>query len=138
MNETDLISEWLEIAKNDYIAAQHLYEDIRPRQIEISSYHCQQSVEKTLKAFLISKETEPPYTHNLEDLCRRCEDLDDGFSVFSDACLKLSPYATATRYPIRADITEEEAIFAIEKAREIYEYVCGLIPDVDRSLRIDV
>ncbi|MCL2111047.1 MAG: HEPN domain-containing protein [Clostridiales bacterium] len=135
MKEIDLISEWLDTARNDYIAAKHLFEDIRPRQIEIASYHCQQSVEKSLKAFLIFNGIDPPYTHNLEDLCSKCEESESGFSAFADSCVKLSPYATVTRYPKKADITEEEAAYAVEKAKEIFEFVYGLIPGLDEGLR---
>ena len=65
-----------------------------------------------------------------------CEEFDADFELFGDACSKLSPYATATRYPTRADITVEEADYAIEKAKEIYEFVHSLIPELDEGLKL--
>jgi len=42
-----LVNKWFEIAKNDLIVAEHTFNNIHPKQIEISCYHCQQSAEKS-------------------------------------------------------------------------------------------
>ena len=44
-----------------------------------------------------------------------CEEKEAGCSAFAEAGLKLSPSSSVTRYPARADIAEEEAIFAIDE-----------------------
>jgi len=42
MSATEIVMEWLRYAHNDLIVAKHCFEDIHPKQTEISSYHCQQ------------------------------------------------------------------------------------------------
>jgi HEPN domain-containing protein len=46
------IAEWLKIAYDDFDSALHLFNTKHPKPLEIICYHCQQSVEKALKAFL--------------------------------------------------------------------------------------
>ena len=53
MNEHDIITEWLEIA---YDTARFLFDKKHPKPLEIICYHCQQSVEKSLKAFLCAND----------------------------------------------------------------------------------
>jgi HEPN domain-containing protein len=137
MNETDLISEWLDTSRNDYIAAKHLFEDLHPRQVEISAYHSQQSAEKALKAYILFSGNEPPRSHNLDELRSICEQSEAGFAEFHDDCLRLSPYATSTRYPQKTEILQEEAESLIAKSKAIYEYVYSLIPGLDEGLSLD-
>jgi len=47
------ISEWLNIANMDLTTSEFLYNNMKPVPYEIICYHCQQSAEKFLKAFLI-------------------------------------------------------------------------------------
>jgi HEPN domain-containing protein len=47
----DLVKEWFDFASNDLLAARHLFEDVYPKQLAISCFHCQQSTEKDLKDF---------------------------------------------------------------------------------------
>ena len=42
MSERDIVAEWLQIAYEDYDTALYLFENKRPKPIEIICYHCQQ------------------------------------------------------------------------------------------------
>ena len=44
------VKEWLDFAKMDLDAAKHLNDTFYPKPLHIICYHCQQSVEKALKA----------------------------------------------------------------------------------------
>jgi HEPN domain-containing protein len=123
MNKVNLISEWLKFSKDDYIVAKHLYEDIRPRQLNISAYHCAQCVEKALKAFLVSQDIDPPYTHDLDILRAKCSEINSDFDLYKNDCLDLTEYGTQTRYPGMQDILESDIAAAIEKADGIFEFV---------------
>jgi HEPN domain-containing protein len=61
-------------------------------------FHCQQAVEKALKAVLGAREGTFPFTHDLEALIELCERA--GLELPADvrATEQLSPYAGATRY----------------------------------------
>lgn len=134
MIEADLISKWFEKAKNDLICAVHLYKDLYPGQIEISCYHCQQSVEKVLKGYLLSRGIDFPKTHNLVSLCQMCEEENANFSAIMDDCSDLTPYAIHTRYPNEIELTDSETGIAISKATKIFDFTISLIPQLlDKS-----
>ena len=75
MGNGDTVKKWLEIANDDYYAASILYGTEHRKPLEVVCYHCQQSIEKSLKAYLCAKGVEIPKTHDLTMLCRRCKDL---------------------------------------------------------------
>jgi HEPN domain-containing protein len=57
------IKTWIEKAEHDLMSAQRLLE-IEPMILDNACFHCQQAVEKCLKAFLISF----IYYHNAQTL----------------------------------------------------------------------
>ena len=129
MTNADIADKWMDMAQNDLLAAQRLFEFFNPKQLDISCYHCQQAVEKALKAVLIFREAvdEVPRTHDLEVLLNECVPLDDGFNDFRDDCAMLTPYATQTRYPGNREFTETETTSALRKAKQILEFCANLI-----------
>ena len=60
MTALDLARDWLRFAKSDLTTARHMFEDVNPKECEISCYHTQQCAEKALKAYLISRGIDPP------------------------------------------------------------------------------
>ena len=60
MNKLDLVKEWFDIAADDMRSAVFLFDNLRPKPIEIICYHCQQAVEKAMKGYLINHDIEPP------------------------------------------------------------------------------
>ncbi len=88
-------------------------------------YHCQQSAEKALKAFLIYKNKELVKTHDLDKLNTLCEGIDPDFESIYDLCELLTPFATQFRYfgadsfmPDKVDVLE-----AIESAQKIFNMI---------------
>jgi HEPN domain-containing protein len=127
----DLICKWFNKAKDDFIVARHLFEDLFPKQIEIICYHAQQSTEKALKGFLIYNDIDVPKTHDLVALCRMCAKIDQAFKEKIDDCAVLTLYSSITRYPNEIEMDENEAASAIEKAQGIYDFCVGMIPELN-------
>ena len=127
MKELDIVNEWLQIAYDDYDSALFLFQKKHPKPLEIICYHCQQSVEKALKAFLCAKGSDTPKTHEVGLLCRRCAELNNDFSDFSDYCEELEIYATGTRYPSRIEVADLDAEKALQQALAIYNFVWEII-----------
>ena len=122
-----IIDEWLRFAQNDLEAVYHLLK-FHPLQIEIICYHCQQSAEKDLKAFLISKDMEDfPRTHDLEKLGALCEEYNKSFEIIRRECSRLTDYGNQPRYPFSLELTEEIMQIAIKDAEKIKEFVKGVI-----------
>jgi HEPN domain-containing protein len=68
----NVVTEWLKFSDTDFSTADYLYNNMQPAPLEIICYHCQQSAEKALKAFLIYSNFKPEKTHNLELLIDGC------------------------------------------------------------------
>jgi len=133
MSDIKLVHEWLKYSQNDLISAKHLYEDLHPKQTEVACYLSQQCAEKALKGYILYKDTEPPKTHNLVELCQICANYDNSFSEILDACADLTPYGVAVRYPNELAVDDVIAKLAISKAQSIYDFCVGKIPKSDNN-----
>ena len=77
----EYIENWLKKAESDLKIVDHelkLPEDEVVK--DLVCFHCQQAVEKYLKAFLIFHEVELPRTHNIEFLLEQSAKIDRDFS----------------------------------------------------------
>jgi len=73
------IEKWLIKANNDLTVAKREIEYENP-VTDVVCFHCQQAVEKFLKAFLISKNIETGKTHDVDVLLKKCCQIDNEFS----------------------------------------------------------
>ncbi len=122
----ELVCDWIKKAENDFKTAQRGLTFPDPVTDTIC-FHCQQVVEKYLKAYLLMNEVDFPFTHNIEVLIRLCEDIDPQFKEIIDADT-LTPYAVEIRYLVEeAEPTGEEAKEAFEMAKKVKEFVRGKI-----------
>lgn len=92
----DYIKQWLIKANEDLLVISKLteYEVIATSSV---CFHCQQAVEKFLKAFLIANGVEIKKTHNIEYLLSECADFDGDFSDIDPK--ELSDFGVDARYP---------------------------------------
>ena len=127
MTATDLAKEWLRYAKSDLNTAMHMFYSVNPKEIEISCYHTHQCAEKSLKAYLISKEITPPRTHDLVLLNHLCEDKDSSFLSIQKYCVTLNPYGVHVRYPNELAIDDTITQQAIGNAKIIFEFCDALV-----------
>ncbi len=118
MDKNSIVKSWCEFAKDDLTAAKHLL-GLHPLRLEIICYHCQQSAEKALKAFLVHKDLDPPRTHDLRLLRRMCGQLADGFDGIEEACVRLTAYGVQPRYPMGIELTESDMWRAIDDAEHV-------------------
>jgi HEPN domain-containing protein len=119
----DLVKEWVKFSDVDLAAAKHLYENMRPIPLEIICYHCQQSAEKILKAFLIYSRIKPEKTHNLELLRSECEKIDKSFIEIAKKCVDLNDYSSQPRYPMEIEITDSDTVSALQNSEKISNFV---------------
>jgi len=97
MNE--LTREWVEIAENDYLSANDLLYAGEFPLADSACFHCQQSVEKYIKAYLQENMIRFERIHNLAALLELCLQKDSDFSQIEDALGDLENYSVAVRYP---------------------------------------
>jgi HEPN domain-containing protein len=134
MSDINWVKNWFQHSFNDFISAKHLFEDMYPKQIEISCYLSQQCAETALKGFLVFNEIEPPKIHNLRVLCQLCIDMDDSFNTRVRFCVDLNNYSNLTRYPNELETDAVVAKLAIEEAKIIYDFCLSKIPEAGRPV----
>ena len=94
----ELVHQWIEKAERDFEAASHLLaEDGRFR--EIIAFHCQQAVEKYLKALLVRYQVEFPKTHDIRKLLDSAGKIDASLAQALDGADFLTPFGVEVRYP---------------------------------------
>jgi HEPN domain-containing protein len=123
MNEATLevVRQWIRKAESDWetvlIVSAH---DDRPQ--DTVCFHCQQHVEKLLKAFLTLHGIEAPRTHNLRRLIQLIEPVSTDLSHLKDAADTLTVHGVASRYPDDwCDVSAEEMNEMIELTRQFRE-----------------
>jgi len=120
----DVAMRWITKAENDLKAVKHLlaFED---SPTDVISFHCQQSVEKYLKAYLTLAGVRVKRTHDLDTILYLCIKEDKDFKELdSEEISNLTFYAVEIRYPeeyIELTIGEVEKLY--ETARTVREFV---------------
>lgn len=106
------IKSWLDKAENDLISAQRLL-DIEPIILDNACFHCQQAIEKCLKAFLIYHGRDIERTHNIIFLLAECANFDATFATIDPQ--NMNAYAVQGRYP------DSNLTPTIEEAKSYYQ-----------------
>jgi HEPN domain-containing protein len=92
------VREWLDKADRDLKVTEHELSLLEEEVVKDAvGFHCQQAVEKYLKAFLISHKTKPKRTHDLSHLLEQCANIDQDFENIE--IRELSSFAVDIRYP---------------------------------------
>lgn len=116
--------QWATHADEDVRLANHALEmpeaDCPYRLV---AYHAQQCAEKYLKAYLVLRGRDFPYTHNISRLLELCAEDADWAAGLAEA-EELTPYAVTARYPGEDEaVTETEARRAVEVAARVRQIV---------------
>ena len=122
------LREWLQKGRNDLFSAQiPLAHD--PPVLDTAAFHCQQAVEKVLKAFLIWRSVPFEKVHSLVYLLDLCEQQEPSFASLRGGAEALAPYAVAMRYPGEVMEAEEgEVQEALATAETSWAFVLDLLP----------
>ena len=97
MNET--AREWLEKAQGDFDAVEMLMGSGRETIYDAVGFHCQQCIEKMLKAALMLAEHKPPKTHDLITLGRLLNAERSDWQPNEESLQLLTRFAVDARYP---------------------------------------
>ena len=119
--EIETTLEWFYFADADFDSAIILNDAYRKHN-EIICFHCQQAVEKYLKAFLCYNGVIPPKIHVLEILCASCSEFDPSFNEIAKECAYLSPFAVHARYPLEMEITISNTVKALEITEKVKNF----------------
>lgn len=114
----DLARGWFRKGDSDLAAARLVAAGAGP--YDTACFHAQQAAEKYLKGFLALAGQPFPFTHNLEELERRCAVVSPSPDFAGIDLTQLTPYAVQLRYdagfwPDQA--TAQEALDLAERTR---------------------
>jgi HEPN domain-containing protein len=122
-----LTREWMVRADHDLLSADRML--LPPALPDVVAYHCQQAVEKALKAFLVWHDRPFARMHDLVDLLKLCIAVDAAFAQLAATAETVGPYITAFRYPGDRDAPPlPEAQAALRLARDAVTFVMGRLP----------
>ncbi len=135
MNEQtrQYVRAWLSKANSDLKNAQIiLAAKTESPPLDTVCFHCQQAVEKYLKAFLIYHGKSFPFSHNLADLVAVCMEVDESFASIQRQAETLTPFAVEIRYPDDFYMpSQKEAKDAFAIASEIKSFIFARLDKFD-------
>ncbi|MDO8588997.1 MAG: HEPN domain-containing protein [Armatimonadota bacterium] len=112
------VRQWVERADEDLRLARHAL-TMKDAPYRLVAYHAQQCAEKYLKAYLVARNVDFPYTHNIARLLELCNEHGGAMWELRDA-EELTPFAITTRYPGEdAEVVKSAAVRAIEIAEDV-------------------
>lgn len=120
---------WLTQAYRDLQAADHEM-TATPPLLDDAVFHCQQAVEKALKAVLAWYDIPFRKTHNLTELGEACVQIDASLREVAGRASPLTEYAWRFRYPgglEEPSLAETRAALAL--AHEVYAAPLNRLPD---------
>lgn len=122
------VRDWLSRARLDVRAAERLLAD----DCELAGpalFHCQQAVEKAMKAYLVWHDRPYSKTHNLVALLHLCAEVEPSLLTLTEAAIILTPYAVAFRYPGEfAGPTAEQAVEALQAMHQMFAIISDRLP----------
>ncbi len=122
------VKSWLVKSMKDLQAAEvDLAAD--PPILEDALFHCQQAVEKTLKAFLVWHDVPFRRTHDIGEVGEPCVALDPTLASFVQRAEPLSHFAWQFRYPGDDQLPPlAEVLEAMALAQEVVQAVTSRLP----------
>ncbi len=121
--KSKLTEEWIKKAEGDFTAALTLSEKQEKNLSDAICFHCQQCIEKYLKAFLVNNNIEPPEVHDLQRLKVLCAETDKDFKSISEQLNVLDAYAVNFRYPGES-AEMDDAQHALSAMKGARKFIC--------------
>jgi HEPN domain-containing protein len=117
--------QWLAKANEDWEAVQILSAHPNPPR-SLVCFHCQQYVEKLLKALLTLNGIEAPRTHNLRRLIQLTERFAPRLALLIDFADALSAHGVQSRYPDESYVVDNTEMRRMTEVSQ--EFADALLP----------
>lgn len=122
------VKRWLLKAQHDWSVVKKILA-AGGEETDAAAFHCQQAVEKMLKAYLVNREIEFEKVHDLGRLLDHCTVGDSRFDSLRDSVEPLTLYAVAFRYPGPVDPSLENVESALRVVEQVWAFVKQYFPD---------
>ena len=114
-----LVEDWLFFAERDLKTAEKIIKDDEPFT-NIIAFHCQQAIEKYLKAYLISNNIPLKKTHDLILLNNMVNEIKD-LAIDYNKIIMVNEIYTETRYPGEFGLLPD-GLPSVEQAQEFIDF----------------
>ena len=123
MADSKRYHDWYDKARHDLDGARILLKE--GALYDLAAFHCQQSIEKALKGYLLFKVGRHFDGHNLTFLCRQAAIADERFSRYLGESAALNNYYIETRYPtdLPFEITEAQIHNILIMAEDLFNVI---------------
>ena len=128
--QTNTPKEWRLLAERDISVADHLAATMAPLPTEIIAFHCQQAVEKYLKGALVILGEDPPYTHDLDELCTIAERHRSAFISIASLCTIITHFSIQPRYDLGMSLSEADMSLVLAHTKTIRDFLQKEIPEL--------
>jgi HEPN domain-containing protein len=128
--QTNTPKDWRLLAERDMAVADHLAATMRPVPVEAIAFHCQQAAEKYLKGALVILGEEPPYTHDLDELCSMAEKHRPSFVSISSLCTIITHFSVQPRYDMGLSLSEDDMRLVLTHTKTIRDFLQKEIPEL--------
>ncbi|MCL2066253.1 MAG: HEPN domain-containing protein [Treponema sp.] len=128
--QTNSPDDWRVLAERDMSVAEHLARTMVPVPAEIIAFHCQQTAEKLLKGALEKLGEEPPYTHDLDELCGIAEKHRPSFASISSLCSVITHFSILPRYDRGLSLSLTDLNIVMQHTKTIKEFLQKEIPEM--------
>ena len=122
--------EWRLLAEGDLSVAEHLTATMFPIPVAAIAFHCQQAAEKYLKGALSILGEDPPYIHDLPELCKLAEPHCPSFAVISTQCSIITQFAVQPRYDFGLSLSEEDIRLVLSHTKIIRDFLKKELPEL--------
>ena len=114
------VLEWIIKSEQDYQTAVVMARKRKVPVPDVVGFHCQQCIEKYLKALLVLEKLDFPKTHDLLDLLAILTENEPLLDVLKPDLRILNPFSVQFRYPGESATLEEsqKALTAMKHARK--------------------
>ena len=123
MADSKRYNDWYDKARHDLDGARILLKE--GALYDLAAFHCQQSIEKALKAYILLRSGRLVDGHNLTWLCRQAKKCHKGFQQWFEESADLNQCYIETRYP--ADVDREITYKMVQDfyimARDMYRFI---------------
>ncbi len=119
----DIVISWLNKAEDDL---KWTKSNLKEKVWYGACFTAHQSVEKSLKSFLLSEGKPVAKIHDLSALVERCKEIDVSFEALVDGVISISDYYINSRYPDAGDFmtySKQNAEDAYMVAVEVSKFV---------------
>jgi HEPN domain-containing protein len=126
-HEQSEVKRWLRKARHDWSAVTKIFAP-GCDELDVAAFHCQQAVEKTLKACLVHHGVAFEKVHDLGRLLDHCASVEQEFESLRDAVEPLTLFAVAFRYPGPAEPAYEDVERGLRVVEQVWAFVVARLP----------